>query len=491
MSNQQENTINKLDVVLTTILENAPNTNVEQDTKATIKRKYTRKAKVVQADASQNDQDNSSEQVAIKKRKYTRKAKVEQGEGTHDPAPKRRHVRINPVHNLTFDELLQGGAQETIQEVELTKEQREKMVGLAYEKLNDKYYRVKYLNLDLIMDVNGYCNATNMCHLGGKEFKYWKKTNYAKECINELRKRGRKSLLLNCDILYQENSRECDEVIRGTYVHPDLIVTIGMWVSREFGFKVQSIVRENILRESAYELRRLGKCSDEEKSLREIAEEARLKAEIREQKAEEERREAQEERKLAEARFNLTLEEWRKAEEARVSTSKALGSVTNLLKDQVIITQKVHSCVAETSSRSVPTFKDKTEMVVLWECYTHSDNIVFQVSRIGKDSYNSTLARLRRKHQLVEELIKLDSPNAVNLWQHTRENLSGLHPNRVVRIDANTFEIDPTQNESRANVKDEIVKVFKEASELKYQLHVNIDKEVVVTNQLAKSLSNM
>lgn len=152
-----------------------------------------------------------------------RKAKVE-------PNSKRRRVRCNK----TFIDLLKQSAQE----INLTKEQSETIAGFTCEKVNEKYYRVKYFNLDLVMDTSGFCNATNMCALGGKDFNSWLDTKYAKESLKVL------SEVLKCEVMYQENSHEVDEAIRGTYVHPDLIIIIGVWISTIFAIGISRILND-------------------------------------------------------------------------------------------------------------------------------------------------------------------------------------------------------------------------------------------------------
>ena len=48
------------------------------------------------------------------------------------------------------------------------------ITDLECEKINDKYYKAKYLGIECIIDMKtGYINATKLCQLANKEFRKW------------------------------------------------------------------------------------------------------------------------------------------------------------------------------------------------------------------------------------------------------------------------------------------------------------------------------
>ena len=121
---------------------------------------------------------------------------------------------------------------------------------LEYEKINDVYSKAKYAGFDVIMNMEtGYINATKLCADGGKRFDNWIRNSGNKEMID----------------FFKQNLLEFEEVLinvtnygvlRGTYVHPDLIPHIASWVSPAFAYKVSKIVNNFLIKEKEDEIRR-------------------------------------------------------------------------------------------------------------------------------------------------------------------------------------------------------------------------------------------
>ena len=122
---------------------------------------------------------------------------------------------------------------------------------LAYEKINDRYSMATYLGLKCIMDMTtGYINATKFCSLASDESKrfdnyirsdrYKKLLEYMKTCPHY---RGDLSIQITTGI----------NELRGTYLHPDLLLDLASWISPEAYIKASRIVSNHLIREKEYE----------------------------------------------------------------------------------------------------------------------------------------------------------------------------------------------------------------------------------------------
>ena len=116
------------------------------------------------------------------------------------------------------------------------------ITNLAYEKINDKYSKAKYGEFDVIMDMTtGYINATKFCSLASDESKrfdhyianarYKKLLEYMKTCPHY---RGDLSIQITTGI----------NELRGTYLHPDLLLDLASWISPIVCLKINNIINE-------------------------------------------------------------------------------------------------------------------------------------------------------------------------------------------------------------------------------------------------------
>jgi hypothetical protein len=124
---------------------------------------------------------------------------------------------------------------------------------LAYEKINDRYYKAKYGEFDVIMNMTtGYINATKLCADGGKHMKNWTRNESNKELIDVFNKKINNPLNFE-PVLISDDSYG---ITRGTYVHPKLITHIASWVSPSFAWKVSEIVNNFLVKEKEDEIRK-------------------------------------------------------------------------------------------------------------------------------------------------------------------------------------------------------------------------------------------
>ena len=179
---------------------------------------------------------------------------------------------------------------------------------VAFEDINDKYAWAYYGQFKLIMmKENGYVNATKMCDDSNKKIFHWKENKRSKNLINYLKQ----SNYIGIPIDPIVTITTCENDLRGTYVHTDLVLDIASWISEEFYFKTSKIVTEYHNRESREKLEKLHRIAlvshqaeinklESEKSELQII---REKLEKEFERADEERKRADEERKRAELRY--------------------------------------------------------------------------------------------------------------------------------------------------------------------------------------------
>ena len=112
---------------------------------------------------------------------------------------------------------------------------------LAYEMINDKYSKAKYLGIKCIMETKtGFINATKFCTAAGdgkKRFDNYTANARYKKLFNYMRSAEKKAVL-------SMEVRTGDNSISGTYVHPDLLLDLASWISPCVFCKVTQLLNE-------------------------------------------------------------------------------------------------------------------------------------------------------------------------------------------------------------------------------------------------------
>jgi hypothetical protein len=128
--------------------------------------------------------------------------------------------------------------------------------NVIFENINDKYAYGKFGDFNvIIMKDSGYINASKICKDADKEFRHWNANNYTNQLIDTL---SSNSGISRCDLMIQNKGGSSkDAFLRGTYVHPKLIVHIASWCSPEYALKVSDIVNEYHIKEAVEEKEKL------------------------------------------------------------------------------------------------------------------------------------------------------------------------------------------------------------------------------------------
>jgi hypothetical protein len=110
---------------------------------------------------------------------------------------------------------------------------------LVYDDINDEYGYGKYGEFEVIIrKKDGYINITKLCKDGRKEFSEWKRSNFGKKLIEFFKEE------LGIDIILQTIMGGKNMIIRGTYIHPDLVPHIAYWISPKFAVYISKIINE-------------------------------------------------------------------------------------------------------------------------------------------------------------------------------------------------------------------------------------------------------
>ena len=101
------------------------------------------------------------------------------------------------------------------------------IIKLAYEKINERYSKAKYLDLECVMDTQtGYINATKFCTAasGGKKMlkKYLATDRYKNLIAEYTEEEGSDRYRAELSIQVTAGSYE----LRGTYFSPDLLLDL-------------------------------------------------------------------------------------------------------------------------------------------------------------------------------------------------------------------------------------------------------------------------
>ena len=146
------------------------------------------------------------------------------------------------------------------------------MLGeVAFEQIQDNYWYGAYGPFRVVMmKDSGYINATKLCTSGGKDYKDWARLKGSTELINALEKvkelENTQVNSINSDFALRDanvqictlasppcitiktaNNTPTEQLISGTYCHPDLIPSIAGWISSEFQLKANRVVNGYIV----------------------------------------------------------------------------------------------------------------------------------------------------------------------------------------------------------------------------------------------------
>jgi hypothetical protein len=144
--------------------------------------------------------------------------------------------------------------------------------NIIFERINNKFSYGKYGPfVVVIMEGNGYINATKLCKLDkNKRFVDWKVNKSSKLLISETSKL--KNIPEN-ELIININGGS-NTVISGAYVHEDLITDIAYWISLKFKMLVSTIIKAKFAQDFLKEKQDLiDECNEKDDKIDEMSKE--------------------------------------------------------------------------------------------------------------------------------------------------------------------------------------------------------------------------
>ncbi|HSA76206.1 MAG TPA: KilA-N domain-containing protein [Nitrosarchaeum sp.] len=274
------------------------------------------------------------------------------------------------------------------------------LTEIIFEYVSDEkeYARGKYGDFEVIMNKDGYVNATKLCSSEEKRFKKWLENKSSKELINEVEKNlmARKRAINIIKI-----GGKIGTQISGTYVHPLLIPHIASWISPKFAVKVSQIVNEYIINEAVKEKKE--KIRKQKGKIMNLEEQVALLV-------------VNSEKVIAQNDKLLTKNK---------KMSKKIDNLTNqndeLLEKNDVMIDKLDDVCNDRVVRP----KSKGDVHSLIIVKTTENKLMYHaIRRLRKDADNA-VSRYMSAHEDSEVVLHINyTPNAINLFSRVKDRLS-------------------------------------------------------------------
>jgi regulator of replication initiation timing len=291
------------------------------------------------------------------------------------------------------------------------------MPAITFQSVDNEYEWVTYFDLEvLIMNRNGYFNATKLCKDNGKRFDNWLRNQGSDELMRSPHIRGNPIITISTGL----------NDYRGTYVPRKLITHIASWISTDIAYKVHDIVEEYLLKEEKIKHALVTKEKDDKIGSLEATLEAILKN-----------------------TSNLDT----KVTDLTDEISK-LSLDNQITHEKLNIAQNTLNIVVE--DRVVkPNNKGMTNTVIIYEYELNK----FRIFRVQKRSANTSVKRYLSMNPNAVSFAEIEyNPNSVNYFIRFKEQLKGN-----IKWNYNRFEL---LNITKDQLKEFIMKINEEKYEL-------------------------
>ena len=253
----------------------------------------------------------------------------------------------------------------------------------------------------IVMRQNGFINASKLCEMCGKHFKHWNRNGNSKKLINAVKKdmNGLEAIKEPLVGYFRGNNN----VVKGTYVHPEIINHIAIWCHIEYARFVSKVMNEYNSRKI---IARNNKLLKQNNSL-----------------------ELQIERLM-----KLNKKTNKNTEKIIGQNDRMYTKIVNISNDRVI----------KSDERDMPMFvlikyNHDRKMKQKYKLYDYTS------LRISKKNYTSTIKKITKEFSSMEILLEIEySPNAMNLWHRIRKKL-----NKKLDISGTKFNIEAGYSEKR------------------------------------------
>jgi hypothetical protein len=314
--------------------------------------------------------------------------------------------------------------------------------NIIFEKINKDYSYGKYGDFSVIvMNKNGYINATKLCNKSKKKLKQWLRNKNSLNMVNAFSK----SLNINKNDLVIVIKGGKLEKITGTYVHPDIIPHIASWASHNFAIKVSAVMKEYSIKKVKEESEKLLAKKDDK--IDELLKENKSQSKKMD-KLLENNKELLENNKIL---LSKTIKSEQRLKSIKKDTRELKNTVGEICKNRVIPTGNDNDINHLILIQNNNDDDDEDE----------EDGIVYEyhVFRVMENN-KSALTKHKQKYHDMKILLDIKcTPNAVILWKRIKNKL-GLGKNK--KINVNGCKLNLVGNYSENRLIDDIKKLHDE-----------------------------
>ena len=277
--------------------------------------------------------------------------------------------------------------------------------ALIIEGINEKFSWALYGDFKVIMmNSNGYINATKLCKLGGKEFYSWKENKSSKELINEIEKIAPRN---SGEQILIELKTEVGNDLRGTYVHMKLICHIASWVSPVFAIKVSEIVNNYYVREREREMEYI--IQEKEDTIK------KLEITVNEIKQINLNQTAEiEEIKQINLKQSTELEE---IKQINLDQTNKIENQNERIHQLIEVSTNSYHLLMNKSIRTTVLPQDENKTYIIIMKHTDVQKISYSVIRCQQKNIEAQM-----KKTGGQQIICFENPNAIMLWNKFTEN---------------------------------------------------------------------
>lgn len=299
---------------------------------------------------------------------------------------------------------------------------------LVYEDINDDFAYGMFGPFKLVIDkATGYFNANKLAntvttkHGGKKDFKEWKKRISSQDAINQVAL----SLGVNPPDLINEKSNLSND-LKGTYVHPKLIVSVAIWASPKFYTMANEIVTNFFIKRMRDE-----KDKHIEKQNITIKQKDNTISKM--------------EKRINElmARLEMKQDEMNRKQDIVINQNKSLKTEVVQLKHKSDIILNV---LEESSKdRVVQTAKkNRQHIIVVLKVNDLKCNYAYYVMRLMRKSLSSRMYTMKQEHKKIQKYAIIEAnPNSMNVWHRITDKYTHNKDTveYVINKDGNYFNV--------------------------------------------------
>lgn len=319
---------------------------------------------------------------------------------------------------------------------------------LIYEKVTDEYGWGKYGGIKvLIRYKDGYINLTKMCQESGtgKRFDHWLENAKAQKLVEAFKSVPRNSGTKPLEI----RKGGSNQLLCGTYGHPDIVPHVASWASPAFALKVSTIINDHFVREHKLEIAKLNReLGIKQNTIDDLVMEV----------------------KDLHTKLDLANENIKEAVRGVNQANYNIVGVQNTLND--------------TSDRMVPSqhvYRKDSETYAIYYCHTHDGKHVYIQCRARPFHLRRRERKLRSQFSEFREVVCIPNvPNARTLASEFERRIKEKGAEfdlkfQSIKLNTNGTFTEEQLNEIAHEVYDERYEKAENAEELYSPVQISID----------------